>query len=92
MEIWTAECGVPSSHAITRSFSHTLYVFKARNSRPVNVRVNDPASSLKASNALVPRTYNRPQFESAWGRSGGLAYVIHPATKALPARPVGAAW
>lgn len=57
-----------------------------------NVRVNDPASSLKASNALVPRTYNRAQFESAWGRSGGLAYVIHPATKALPARPVGAAW
>ncbi|GAA1389431.1 C39 family peptidase [Luteococcus peritonei] len=57
-----------------------------------NVRVNDPASSLKASNALVPRTYNRAQFESAWGRSGGLAYVIHPAGRTLPAKPAGAAW
>lgn len=57
-----------------------------------NVRVNDPASGMKPSNALVSKTYNRAQFENAWGRSGGLAYVVHPATKPLPARPAGAAW
>lgn len=54
-----------------------------------NVRVNDPASGLKASNSLVPRTYNRAQFESAWGRSGGTAYVMYPKGRALPARPAG---
>ncbi|MEL4358698.1 MULTISPECIES: peptidase C39 family protein [unclassified Luteococcus] len=58
-----------------------------------NVRVNDPASGMQASNGLVPRTYNRAQFESAWGRSGGLTYVMHPFGRALPARPAGlAAW
>jgi len=57
-----------------------------------NVRVNDPASGLRASNALVPRTYDRAQFESAWGRSGGTTYVIHPVGRALPTRPAGAAW
>lgn len=49
-----------------------------------NVVVNDPASGLKASNALVRRTYDRAQFESAWGRSGGTTYVIHPAGRAVP--------
>lgn len=57
-----------------------------------NVLVNDPASGMKASNSLVPRTYNRAQFESAWGRSGGTTYVIHPRGHALPNRPTGAAW
>lgn len=57
-----------------------------------NVRVNDPASALKASNALVSKTYNRAQFESAWGRSGGLTYVVLPLGRALPPRPAGAAW
>ncbi|MEL4505226.1 peptidase C39 family protein [Luteococcus sp. H138] len=54
-----------------------------------NVLVNDPASGMKASNRLVPRTYNRAQFESAWGRTGGLTYVIHPKGMALPSRPRG---
>lgn len=57
-----------------------------------NVLVNDPASQMKASNALVRRTYDRAQFESAWGRSGGTTYVIHPRGHALPPRPAEAAW
>lgn len=54
-----------------------------------NARVNDPASGLKASNALVPRTYNRAQFESAWGRTGGTTYVMYPKGRVLPTRPAG---
>lgn len=54
-----------------------------------NVMVNDPASGMKASNALVRRTYDRAQFESAWGRTAGTTYVIHPRERALPGRPSG---
>lgn len=57
-----------------------------------NVLVNDPASNLKASNALVPHTYDRAQFESAWGRSGGTCYVMYSRGTALPARSAGSAW
>ncbi len=57
-----------------------------------DVRVNDPASALRASNALVSKTYARAQFESAWGRSGGLTYVVLPIGRALPSRTTGAAW
>ncbi|GAB2471854.1 peptidase C39 family protein [Luteococcus sediminum] len=57
-----------------------------------NVLVNDPASQMKASNALVRRTYDRAQFESAWGRTGGTSCVLHPKGHALPPRPAGAAW
>lgn len=39
-----------------------------------DVRVNDPAS---ASDAAVPRTYDRQQFADAWmGGSGGVAYLL----------------
>ncbi len=57
-----------------------------------NVLVNDPASGMVASNTRVAKTYDRAQFESAWGRSGGTTYVMHPASRALPARIPGAAW
>lgn len=47
------------------------------------VIVNDPAGS---ANSNVRRIYSRAQFEKAWQRgSGGIAYVIRPATKKLPA-------
>jgi hypothetical protein len=55
-----------------------------------NVVANDPAST---SDATVPRTYDRGQFEDAWlNHSGGIVYVIHPATTALPAAPTQANW
>ncbi|MDP2314949.1 MAG: C39 family peptidase [Pseudomonadota bacterium] len=39
-----------------------------------DVRVNDPAS---ASDAAVPRTYDRRQIEAAWlGGSGGVVYLV----------------
>jgi hypothetical protein len=47
-----------------------------------NVIVNDPAAS---TNSTVRRVYNRAQFEKAWQRgSGGVVYVIRPASQALP--------
>jgi hypothetical protein len=37
--------------------------------------------------------YDRLQFENAWLRhSGGLSYVIHPPSVALPAAPGQANW
>jgi hypothetical protein len=55
-----------------------------------NVVANDPASP---SDATVPRVYDRGQFEDAWlNHSGGIVYVIHPATTALPAPPAQANW
>ena len=46
------------------------------------VIVNDPAA---ASNSTVRRIYSRAQFERAWLEgSGGVVYVIRPATKGLP--------
>jgi hypothetical protein len=55
-----------------------------------NVVANDPAAT---SDATVPRTYDRGQFEDAWlNHSGGIVYVIHPATTALPAPPTQANW
>jgi hypothetical protein len=42
----------------------------------------DPAS---ASDATVRHVYNRAQFEKAWmSASGGIVYVIHPASVPLP--------
>lgn len=47
-----------------------------------NVIVNDPAA---AHNRGVRRVYDRGQFENAWlPTTGGLAYVIRPAGRALP--------
>lgn len=46
------------------------------------VIANDPAA---ASNSSVRRVYNRAQFERAWlGGSGGISYVIRPASTPLP--------
>ncbi len=48
-----------------------------------SVIVNDPAAS---KNSTVRRVYSRAQFEKAWQRgSGGVVYVIRPASQALPA-------
>jgi Peptidase_C39 like family len=48
----------------------------------------DPAS---ASDAMVRHVYDRAQFEKAWmSASGGIVYVIHPASVALP--PSGGNW
>lgn len=52
-----------------------------------DVIVNDPASRLIQSDAAVENVYNRQQFANVWlpsSRSGGTAYVIHPADVALP--------
>lgn len=47
------------------------------------VVVNDPAGSR---NSAVRRTYSRAQLERAWLKgSGGVAYVVRPESKALPA-------
>lgn len=54
------------------------------------VIVNDPASGLQASNAQVRRVYDRAQFESAWGRSGGTTYVVFPPGRSLPSRSTSA--
>jgi len=49
--------------------------------------VNDPAAT---SDATVQRVYDRAQFEQNWMTStGGIVYVIHPASLALPASPLG---
>ena len=48
-----------------------------------SVIANDPAGS---SDTTVRRVYSRSQFEKAWlSGSGGVAYVIRPSSKALPA-------
>jgi hypothetical protein len=48
-----------------------------------NPIVNDPAAT---SDATVQRTYDRAQFEQDWMTStGGIVYVIHPASVPLPA-------
>ena len=52
-----------------------------------DVIVNDPASRLIPSDAAVENVFDRQQFADVWlptSRSGGIAYVIHPAGKALP--------
>ena len=55
-----------------------------------NVMANDPAST---SDATVPHVYDRGQFEDAWlNHSGGIVYVIHPASTPLPAVPAQANW
>jgi hypothetical protein len=47
----------------------------------------DPAS---ASDATVRHVYDRAQFEKAWmTATGGIVYVIHPASVALPPAPLG---
>jgi hypothetical protein len=52
------------------------------------VIANDPAGS---KNSNVRRVYSRAQFEKAWlNGSGGVVYVIRPASKVLPAG--GTAW
>jgi len=49
--------------------------------------VNDPAAT---SDATVQRVYDRAQFEQNWMTStGGIVYVIHPASLPLPASPLG---
>lgn len=55
-----------------------------------DVLVNDPAA---ATDAEVPRVYDRGQFEAAWlGGSGGVAYIIHPPDTPLPAAPAQPNW
>ena len=50
-----------------------------------DVIANDPASHLDPSNASVRTVYNRAEFENVWiPKSGGIAYVIHPASVPLP--------
>jgi hypothetical protein len=52
--------------------------------------LNDPYAPDDES---VRRTVDRGRFEAAWqGGSGGAAYVIHPASVALPPRPAQANW
>jgi Peptidase_C39 like family len=47
----------------------------------------DPASS---SDAAVRHVYDRDQFEKAWmTATGGIVYVIHPASVPLPPSPGG---
>jgi Peptidase_C39 like family len=54
------------------------------------VIVNDPAAS---SAHEVRRVYRRDQFEKAWvGSTGGVVYVIHPKSQALPPTGHGRAW
>jgi hypothetical protein len=57
-----------------------------------DVVVNDPASRLIASDAAVENVFDRQQFANVWlptSRSGGIAYVIHPAGAPLPANTAG---
>ncbi len=52
-----------------------------------DVVVNDPASRLIPSNDAVENVFDRQQFANVWlptSRSGGIAYVIHPAGVPLP--------
>ena len=57
-----------------------------------DVIVNDPASRLIPSNAAVENVFDRQQFADVWlpsTRSGGIAYVIHPASTPLPPNVAG---
>lgn len=50
-----------------------------------NPVMNDPASHLIPDNDEVRVTYKRNQFENVWvPHSGGVVYVIHPASTPLP--------
>ncbi|GAB1646367.1 C39 family peptidase [Krasilnikovia sp. MM14-A1259] len=52
--------------------------------------LNDPCA---ADNAGVRKVFGRAQFETAWrNSSGGIVYVIHPPTVALPTPPGQANW
>ena len=58
-----------------------------------DVVCNDPNSHLVASNAAVRAVYRRDQFERVWLRDrGGLAYVMHPPSVALPEPPAEGNW
>ncbi|GAB3049399.1 peptidase C39 family protein [Intrasporangium mesophilum] len=58
-----------------------------------DVVCNDPASHLIPDNGQVRVTYDREQFENVWApHSGGIVYVIHPETVALPDAPPEANW
>jgi len=49
--------------------------------------VNDPASP---DDATVRHVYDRAQFEDAWmTATGGIVYLIHPSSVALPPSPGG---
>jgi hypothetical protein len=57
-----------------------------------DVIANDPASRLIPSDAAVENVFDRQQFADVWlpsSRSGGIAYVIHPAGRPLPANIPG---
>jgi Peptidase_C39 like family len=57
-----------------------------------DVVVNDPASRLIPSNTAVENVFDRQQFADVWlptSRSGGIAYVIHPAGTPLPPNVAG---
>jgi peptidase C39-like protein len=57
-----------------------------------DVVVNDPASRLIPSNDAVENVFDRQQFANVWlptSRSGGIAYVIHPAGVPLPPHTPG---
>jgi hypothetical protein len=73
-----------------RTSGHLMVI---RGFRPSgDVIVNDPASRLIASDAAVENVYDRQQFADVWpptSRSGGVAYVIHPAGTPLPANVPG---
>jgi hypothetical protein len=50
-----------------------------------DVVVNDPASHLIPDDGQVRTVYDRAQFENVWiPHSGGIVYVIHPASVPLP--------
>jgi hypothetical protein len=58
-----------------------------------DVVVNDPASHLIKSNDQVRTVYDRESFENAWvPHSGGLVYVIHPASTPLPTAAPQSNW
>jgi hypothetical protein len=57
-----------------------------------DVIANDPASRLIQSDDAVRNVFDRQQFADVWlptSRSGGIAYVIHPAGTPLPAHTAG---
>jgi hypothetical protein len=52
--------------------------------------INDP---FAPSNAEVRKVFSRAEFENAWlNSSGGVVYVIHPSSLALPPAPAQANW
>lgn len=72
--------GALTGSAVASSNGHLLVIVGVL--KDGRVVVNDPAAS---SNSTVRRIYNRAQFEKAWlGGSGGVSYIIHPASKPLP--------